>query len=121
MRKYSINLIELILSELKNGATVSELSKKYSIDRRRISEWKNNKPELKTIEVFNKIENKTEIEKTITSSSSKDENTLEDILNKNGISPDEWEVSNASINQWTDSKGVLHNQSKVNVLRKRFH
>lgn len=119
MRKYSINLIELILSELKNGATVSELSKKYSIDRRRISEWKNNKPELKTIEVFNKNENKTEIEKTITSSS-KDENTLEDILNKNGISPDEWEVSNASINQWTDSKGVLHNQSKVNVVKKKI-
>lgn len=119
MRKYSLNLIELILSELKNGATVSELSKKYSVDHRRISEWKNNYTKTKIVEVLNKFESKPEIEKTITSTS-KEENTLEDILNKNGISPDEWEVSNASINQWTDSKGVLHNQSKVNVVKKKI-
>ena len=118
--KYSTELIDLILGELSNGASVKDLSKKYAIDTRRIYEWKNKHRKKVDVSIKQDLEIKEENEKVITSNS-KEFLTIEEVLRKNGISQDEWEVTNVKINNWEDSSGEVHYQNKINLIKKNIN
>lgn len=117
IRKYPKDLIEIILSELNSGASVKDLSEKYSVDRRRISEWKSKDRKFVEVQAVQNVKTSESVEKSI-SNTSKTYMTIEDILDKNGISKNEWEVLNASINNWDDASGTTHYQTKVNLVKK---
>ena len=120
VRKYSKDLIDIILEESKNGATVKELSSKYSVDRRRISEWLNSKRNFIEVSKKNTVKISEEKDKTVTTTS-KEFFTVEEVLIKNGISQDEWEVSNVYINNWDDASGKANYQTKVQLTKKTLN
>lgn len=125
VRKYSDDIKLKIGKEFGAGISIKELSKKYEIDRRRISEFLQNYDEDDAISIqddvrtinFENNKPSNEIKASVSSTTTGDY-SVEDILNKNGYSPNEWEVTSVYKNSWEDSSSVTHHQTKINLVKK---
>lgn len=119
-RRYEVAIINSIKKELAQGVPVKILSKKYNIEGRRIYEWKNETITLESSKAKN-VSKTVDIEKTknITSTSKK-QLTIEEVMMNSGVNPNDWTVESASINNWDDSKGDTHYQTKLSLVRKNL-
>jgi len=123
-RKYTEEIREKIKKDYLSGMSLKEISARYSIDSRRIAEIAKTittipdieeKPKMK-VQYNNEIKSEDSV-KTINNTSTV-EYTVEQLLNKNGYSPNEWEVTSVNSNTWDDSAGVTHHQTKINIVKK---
>jgi hypothetical protein len=119
-KRYEVAIINSIKKELAQGVPVKILSKKYNIEGRRIYEWKNETITLESSKTKN-VSKTVDIEKTknITSTSKK-QLTIEEVMMNSGVNPNDWTVESASINNWDDSKGDTHYQTKLSLVRKNL-
>lgn len=126
--KYSESLKNKIFNEYSKGTSIRTLSEKYNIDRRRISEFLNkikdssndfdSNNEQTSIEVEVSSNSKKEGNEALISTTTSADYSVEEILIKNGYSPDEWEVTQIYKNSWEDSKEIIHHQTKLNLVKK---
>ena len=120
--KYNETLINSILCDLDAGMTVAEVAKKYSINVRRVYEFKGRRPKTSPV-VEPHVASLTQIkdtdsliEKSLTYTGSTPIDA-ESLLLKNGLVPSEWEVTSFSHQTWVNHAGHNYFSTKLTAIK----